>query len=1104
MAKRSLQLDDLRYANDRHKVAGLFKKLGYDASVNPVDLDLSSRSAESLQNSYMIANITDQDKSLQVILLELQPEEFTSHRLKVIAKNLCKRPSKFLLIGTHNYNQLMFVNPRQTLQGKPLELFFSIRKLLVDRPHPTNYDRDRLDAIAYEGEDPEKLYQKHCQAFDVEQLTKHFYSGYKQLFNLVQDIVIQYNPHPYFEDKNRLYQFCQRLLGRIMFLYFLQKKEFLGGDPSFLTTHYPTQANIEDINFYQQFLEPLFFDTLNRHRENMDSKWGKIPYLNGGLFDRDYGPNIQDALGNQTPNQILLPNRLFHPQEDNSILNFFNKYNFTVSENTPEEENVAVDPEMLGKVFENMLTAPERSQTGTFYTPRKIVQFICKQSLTRYLADTTAIALEDVEKIVSIDLDSDETQLNKLITPQQAKSLKEALTQLKSLDPAVGSGAFPLGLMQAILQLKQIIAKREGITIKKGGLFITKWKREIIANNLYGVDIKPEAIEIAKLRMWLSLVIDIPNIENVEPLPNLDYKLMCGNSLIEKINGEQLIPTPQQGKQLMLEVTPIQQAIQPLLKLQKEYFQVQNEARHHLRQEIIAAERNIFQVAINDRRQFYQGRLDNISRKLHSMKGKTSKKWEKEKQQITDKLADLEKLRENVQKGEIALNFFQYYLHFREVFESSGGFDLVIGNPPYVRQEAIKELKPLLQEEGYQCYTGVADLYVYFFEKGLQLLKPGGYLSYISSNKYFRSNYGEKLRQFLAARGRIEYLIDFGDAAIFDATVDTSIILVNKTESNIQESHQTLVFNWQSEDSLEDFDSLFTTKSFLIQQRQLTPEGWRLESPAVLKLLEKLKASGIPLGEYVNGKIYYGIKTGFNEAFVVDKTVKDQLISDHPSSAEVLKPLIRGRDVKRWCVDNPELYLIKLESSENKKHPWSDIKGKQAETIFSQTYPAIYQWLNQYRSQLKKRCDQGKFFWELRSCAYWQEFETPKIIYPDISKKSSFTITNDLFYTDCTVFFIPQQSLFLLATLNSILNNFFVSYTCPGLGEKGIRFKSVYVTKIPIPKVSETDRQIIEKLVQKCLDAKGKGVQEYEAEIDERVGHLYGLTSAEMKIIRGE
>ena len=305
MGSRLLQLDDVRHTETPEKIAVLFQKLGYNASAQPLavdDLELPGRSAEAIWNAYLIA---DQGKgALQVLLFQLQALEFSSpsiasSRMRAIAHSLGRRPSNFLLLGTKDYNQLMLVNPRKSFDAQ-MNLRTSIRKLLIDRTNPTNYDRDRLEAIAARNLDPQELYKAQCEAFDVEKLTKQFYIGYEKLFGSVQKVVKQHNPHPYFDEPSRLHQFAQRLLGRIMFLYFLQKKEFLASDRKFLTTQYQRLQRAiepEGTEFYSQVLEPLFFETLNRQRPNFESRWGQIPYLNGGLFDWDYGSGVRDASG---------------------------------------------------------------------------------------------------------------------------------------------------------------------------------------------------------------------------------------------------------------------------------------------------------------------------------------------------------------------------------------------------------------------------------------------------------------------------------------------------------------------------------------------------------------------------------------------------------------------------------------------------------------------------------------------------------------------------------------------------------------------------------------------------------------------------------------
>lgn len=1099
MSERCLQLDDLRTLENPEKIATLFKTLGYNASSQPLDindLQLSARNSEAIYDAYLIAD--QGDGGLQVLLFQLHPEEWlspsvASTRIKSIAAQVGRRATEFLLLATKDYNQLMFVNCRKTFDENN-NVKASIRKLLVDRTNPTAYDRDRLEAIAVKKLSPKQLYQVHCEAFDVEKLTKSFYKGYKQLFDNVQKVIKANNPHLYFNDSDRLHQFSQRLLGRIMFIYFLQKKEFLSGDSKFLTTCYRVlRANSDDTDYYSEVLEPLFFNTLNQSRPNLQHRWGegKIPYLNGGLFDRDYGVGIKDAAGRDTPETITLPNSLFDPGESGSILSFFNGYNFTISENVAGDEDVAVDPEMLGKVFENMLAAEERGQSGTFYTPRGIVQFMCVEVLSRYLADESGMELETVRKLIDYDPDEPDSYYHNLMTPPQAKQLKQAIATIKVLDPAVGSGAFPLGMMQALLQVRQAVARREGMKVQRGSLTISQWKREIIANNLYGVDIKPEAIEIAKLRMWLSLVVDIPDIEDVEPLPNLDYKLMCGDSLISTIHGEHLIPDPTKTQQLMLAVTPIQQAIQPLLDLQHRYFDAQTEERHQLREQILAAEANVFRVAVADRRLFWEGKQREIELEIQRLNGKVSKVQEKKRAEIAEKLMELDRFATEVESGERSLNFFQYHLHFRDVFTEKGGFDVVIGNPPYVRQEEITDIKTALELE-YECFKRKADLYIYFYEQGIRILNKNGLLTYITPNKYFRAPYGDKIRNFLLKQGDLKFLIDFGDTHIFDAIAYPSILQFQKNKVIYSYSK---ILIWNKIYDINSLKIIFDKYSFNLDlsQDNSNLSGWKLLPQTTLSILNKIKNSGNNLEGYINRQFYHGIKTGYNDAFIVDAKTRDKLISENFTSKNILKPLIRGKNIKRWNVDYQNEWII------------FTVKGTDLTK-----FPAIHNHLINYKDRLIPGIAGGRLkgnyeWYEIfHTPLNWRDFESPKILYQEIMTYQSFTLDECNFYPNNKVFIIPSASRYLLGLLNSKIIWFFLHEIAPKLQGGALMLQTSYIKQIPIPTAPEAEHLAIEALVQKCLDAKGQGVEEWEAEIDDRVAHLYGLTAEEMKIIRGE
>ncbi|MFB2738600.1 Eco57I restriction-modification methylase domain-containing protein [Umezakia ovalisporum] len=514
-----------------------------------------------------------------------------------------------------------------------------------------------------------------------------------------------------------------------------------------------------------------------------------------------------------------------------------------------------------------------------------------------------------------------------------------------------------------------------------------------------------------------------------------------------------------------------------------------------------------------------EGELYNLENQVLLFEETKEEKKAREKisLRLNNQISQLKAEIEEIESGKIYQNSLEWRFEFPEVLNDQGvfvGFDVVIGNPPYIRQEEIKDMKPILQQT-YQCYVGTADIFVYFYELGLKLLKPLGHLTYISSNKYFRAGYGEKLRRLLTKKTTIYNLIDFGDFPVFeDAIAYPSIIALGKLQSQGNEV-RALSSDRAIQKNIAQFPRVLDAQGLIISQENLKPDGWRLESSQVLELLIKLRNIGQPLGEYVNGRFYRGIVTGLNTAFVVDRPTRDKLIDEHPSSAEVLKPFLRGRDVKRWCVDSADLYLLFI--------PWhfplhNDLSitgaSQTAETEFKKQYPVIYKYLLQFKTQLSERnkAETGiRYEWyALQRCAasYWKEFEQPKIIYPDIAVTCQFTFDNEHLFPDCTLFLIPSDRKHLIGLFNSKVVQFFINQICPAIRGNFRRFKSIYVSQIPIPKATKTQQTLLEKLVEEILTAKQANPQAditpLEAEIDQIVYQLYNLTPKEIKIIKGQ
>jgi len=786
-------------------------------------------------------------------------------------------------------------------------------------------------------------------------------------------------------------------------------------------------------------------------------------------------------------------------------------------------------------------------------------------------------------------------------SPAEVEQLIAAIDRAKILDPACGSGAFPMGILHKLvfilakldpgnerwktLQLQKVdsaIASASQIDIpqaREAALNELENQRAaieesfnrneldygrklyLIENCIYGVDIQPIAVQIAKLRFFISLIVDQqvddrrPN-RGVIPLPNLETRIVAANTLlaIERPLGskakkpEPTLSAPKLSAQVKAKAEELKDVLRQYIKVQnverkqrwlEEGRAVCNEMNELLQSYPTVPPLNadwIFPTAsgpetidallpgLDDKPQlaaqtFRNDKIEVVEKALADVRNrhfeartpKTKEKYRKQDAELRQKLIAL--LQQDGwpadQANRLATwnpydqNAHADFFDPEWMFSLGDGFDLVIGNPPYVRQEQIKEFKPLFQKQ-YSCYTGTADLYVYFFERAIQLLREAGVLSYICSNKYFRAGYGEKLRGFLTSQTTLQQLIDFGDAPVFTAIAYPSIIVASKTPAK---AHQVRMLNWEMGPPIAEFAEIFEQNSGTIEQSKLDSKGWQLERPEVLRLLAKLRKAGKPLGEYVNGNIYMGIKTGLNEAFVVDRATKERLIAEHASSAEILKPFLRGRDVKRWRTEFAEQYLIKIESSENRTHPWSEKNEITAESIFKQTYPAIHHHFQQFRNGLITRTDQGKYFWELRSCVYWSHFSMTKIIYPDIYEHQSFAIDNIGLFSGNTSYFIPTADIWLCGLFNSQTVEWFYSNVSNKVRGGYLRAFTDYMKQIPIPVTTSVERIHIEEILDRILTFKRADphadVSALEAKIDRLVYQLYGLTEAEIALVEG-
>ncbi|MBN8707273.1 MAG: Eco57I restriction-modification methylase domain-containing protein, partial [Bacteroidetes bacterium] len=635
-------------------------------------------------------------------------------------------------------------------------------------------------------------------------------------------------------------------------------------------------------------------------------------------------------------------------------------------------------------------------------------------------------------------------------------------------------------------------------------------KQTLIENCLFGVDINPKSVMICRLRLWVELLKNayyknqLPagrTERQLETLPNIDINIKCGNSLISRfaLNAD----LKEALKRSKHTIDSYRDAI-------KVYRHAETKDVRREMERLIGEIKTSFQSEItrNDPKavKLYKlaGELTILTTQtgLFGMTDTQKKDWTKQVDKLTAEVKKLEADIEDIRSNKIYENAFEWRFEFPEVLNDEGefvGFDVVIGNPPYIRQEELTEFKPLFQST-FSTFAGTADLYVYFVEQGLRLLKPNGEFAFILPNKWMRTGYGKALRIYLKDVD-IRQISDFGDLPVFEeATTYPCILEIRKTEAT-ESFLSSEVKSLQFPNGLEPYLSANSTR---VLTSGLKDAGWTLNDSSNHLILEKLRLNGIPLKDYIEGNNFYGIKTGFNEAFVINKETRDRLISEDSKSAEIIKPFLAGRDVKRFSPPLSDQFLILLRNGDTRK--WFGNKNEtDSWALLQNKYPAITAFLQKHEEKARLRLDQGEFWWELRACAYYDEFEKGKIIYPNICKQPEFTLDSTGVYTNQKCFIITKFNKTFLGILNSRLMLFLFKAHLPML--RGGFFEPSYLYFKDFPIVAKESAEI-ENLVDQILLHKKANPQadttELERQIDQLVYKLYDLTEEEIRVVEGE
>lgn len=830
------------------------------------------------------------------------------------------------------------------------------------------------------------------------------------------------------------------------------------------------------------------------------------------------------------------------------LFEFLDSFDFGSDDEQSEilSQKELISSSVLGNVFEKLNGYKE----GSFYTPSFITSYMCKESITKVVLDKFN---------AQFDLDAkDISELRKSLRKEDKKAQKELLNSIKICDPAVGSGHFLVSALNVMLSIYDelnlfdeefylevqndeiLITGRKGEFIEykrpstpkdkahliQQELFHTK--KDIIENNLFGVDINPNSCEITKLRLWIELLkhsfyqsFDDENYHDLKTLPNIDINIKCGNSLVSYFEtGKSLSHYPN-----------IKERMSKYKRIVKDYKEGFYTDKNLIAKEIKNLQESFKNFCLKDKfnkeiKQLTNGANEYSKKygdfladehhdeKFKSFFSKNMFEFSFDEKVATKEFANLKKEYDNIFNLE-SNHPFEWRFEFPEILDDDGnfkGFDLIIGNPPYIRQEELKELKPHLAKN-YKVYKGTSDIYTYFYELGFNVLKENGILSFITSNKYTRAGYGEALREFLLKNVKVLEYTDLNGIKVFDsATVDTSILCFEKSKSKDNKFKYLALSNEILKTCAYDIGLYKDYAEF--SQNSLSKESFTFSDENTSALKAKIERIGTPLKEWQGLNIYRGILTGYNEAFIITTEKRNEILANCKDEAEkertakLIRKMLRGRDIKRYSYEWAGLWVI------NTHNGYKNQNGEKVEAINIKHYPSLKKHFDEFYPQLEKRADKGLTPYNLRNCAYIEEFEKEKIVYPCImAKEPCFSYETSFAFAMAPANIITSNSdilKYILAFLNSDFIYLMLRKFYMGGGIEG-ELKTNNLEKLPIPKINSKNQKLADELinlVDEILKAKEQdknaNTQELENKINSLVYKLYNLTEEEIKIIENK
>ncbi|EOZ2215702.1 class I SAM-dependent DNA methyltransferase [Campylobacter coli] len=951
-------------------------------------------------------------------------------------------------------------------------------------------------------------------------------------------------------------------LNRILFLKLIESN----------LVRFNDDKNLKFLNFKKipdfDKLSELFFEVLAKEKSTRKkSEFAYLPYLNSSLFEKQNIENTLEisSLSNDLKlfyykNTVLKDDKCKAKKGQVRLLEylfeFLDSFDFGSDDEQSEilSQKELISSSVLGNVFEKLNGYKE----GSFYTPSFITSYMCKESITKVVLDKFN---------AQFDLDAkDISELRKSLRKEDKKAQKELLNSIKICDPAVGSGHFLVSALNCLLSIYDelnlfdeefylevqndeiLITGRKGEFIEykrpstpkdkahliQQELFHTK--KDIIENNLFGVDINPNSCEITKLRLWIELLkhsfyqsFDDENYHDLKTLPNIDINIKCGNSLVSYFEtGKSLNHYPN-----------IKERINKYKRIVKDYKEGFYTDKSHINQEIknlkISFKNFCFadkfkkeMKSFNDKCEKYSKKYGNFlavdDENLKFFVSANLTLFDFDEKEAIKEFANLKKEYDNIFNLE-SNHPFEWRFEFPEILDDDGnfkGFDLIIGNPPYIRQEELKELKPHLAKN-YKVYKGTSDIYTYFYELGFNVLKENGILSFITSNKYTRAGYGEALREFLLKNVKVLEYTDLNGIKVFDsATVDTSILCFEKSKSKDNKFKYLALSNEILKTCAYDIGLYKDFAEF--SQNSLSKESFTFSDENTSALKAKIERIGTPLKEWQGLNIYRGILTGYNEAFIITTEKRNEILANCKDEAEkertakLIRKMLRGRDIKRYSYEWAGLWVIFI--------PWHFPNVEKPKTMLEneqdlkEQYPSLYKHLLSHKERLSKRNKEEtgiRYEWyclQRWGANYYQEFEKEKLGWQRITQEPSFILEKEYILLDSMAFMVANSKnelKYLLGFLNSNLIFYYFKNIGHLYSDKGFLLSNQYVEKFPIPKINSKNQKLADELINLADDIlkakeqdKNANIQELENKINSIVYKLYNLTEEEIKIIEGK